>query len=154
MMNASSTRDARERVVRILGTRAVEQVSVRVSARRLRVLAYHGVSDPIAFAAQLDHIVELYEPVSGEVVSQSLRSRRPLPPRGLWITFDDGSASVIRHALPALLERDVPATLFVCPGLLEDGSAFWWQRVEAALAAGPLRWEDRTWCDSSLVRHL
>jgi peptidoglycan/xylan/chitin deacetylase (PgdA/CDA1 family) len=36
------------------------------------------------------------------------------------ITFDDGNASDLRHALPALLERDLEATFFVVAGRLGE----------------------------------
>ncbi|MEZ5100678.1 MAG: polysaccharide deacetylase family protein [Thermoleophilia bacterium] len=45
-----------------------------------------------------------------------LERREPLPDRSLALTFDDGYASVARHALPALAEHGMPATLFVLGG--------------------------------------
>lgn len=51
------------------------------------------------------------------------------------LTFDDGYRGVLRHAVPELVARGLPATVFVCPGLLgEEG--FWWDRV-ADTAQGP-----------------
>ncbi len=46
------------------------------------------------------------------------------------ITFDDGYRGALRHGIEELTRRGLPATVFVCPGLL-DGHAFWWDRYAA-----------------------
>jgi peptidoglycan/xylan/chitin deacetylase (PgdA/CDA1 family) len=43
------------------------------------------------------------------------------------ITFDDGCDDFIRHAVPELTSRDVPATVFVTTG--NAGERFWWDEV-------------------------
>jgi peptidoglycan/xylan/chitin deacetylase (PgdA/CDA1 family) len=142
-------------VTRVLGTRAVEAGALERSAHQLRVLAYHRVPDRAAFARQLDHLVERYHPVSGAEVADALASGSTLPPRSVWVTFDDGDPSVVSHGLPALEAAGVPATVFVCPLLVRDGSAPWWRVVEAAGAAGVgAEVEGRHLTGRSLVRAL
>ena len=77
-----------------------------------------------------------------------------LPDRSVWITFDDGRPDVVEHGLPELCRRGMPATLFVCGGLVDGPSPFWWSTVEAALADGPVEFGGRTWTDRRLVTHL
>lgn len=43
-----------------------------------------------------------------------------LPSNPAVVTFDDGPASAIEHALPILEEHGIPATHYVTPGLLGD----------------------------------
>jgi peptidoglycan/xylan/chitin deacetylase (PgdA/CDA1 family) len=101
------------------------------------ILVYHGVApisrqldprnlvvDPDRFTAQ----VEVLQRRDYEFVTVSEFVRRlaagPPPSQLCALTFDDGT---IDHAeiLPKLLERlDVPATLYVCPGLVGRPNPF------------------------------
>jgi peptidoglycan/xylan/chitin deacetylase (PgdA/CDA1 family) len=108
----------------------------RLAARRLTVLAYHGVDHPASFRRQLDHLVAVARPVSLEEVVDAVRRRRPLPPRAVLVTFDDGHRSLLEAGLPLLRERGVPAVAFVVAGLLDTRAPFWWAEVEQLLARG------------------
>jgi peptidoglycan/xylan/chitin deacetylase (PgdA/CDA1 family) len=105
-------------------------------AGRLRVLAYHDVSDPAAFARHVEHLVACWTPVTGAQVARAGRGDESLPRRAVWVTFDDGYPGVVTHALPLLQRHGVPATLFVCPGYIDTTDAFWWEIVEGAAALG------------------
>src|SRR5262245_58420478 len=48
--------------------------------------------------------------------AEMLRQNQPVPPRSIVITFDDGDRSVYEHALPALRQHGMTATVFVLPG--------------------------------------
>lgn len=89
----------------------------------MRVLAMHGVSDRAEFARVL------------RVVDRLWRIRRLSQTDGRYLTeltFDDGDESVVTHALPELLHRGMHATMFVCPGLVDEGGYFWWDLVRCA----------------------
>jgi peptidoglycan/xylan/chitin deacetylase (PgdA/CDA1 family) len=45
------------------------------------------------------------------------------------ITFDDGYADNLWHALPALQERGMPATVFVTSKYLDSTEGVWWERL-------------------------
>jgi peptidoglycan/xylan/chitin deacetylase (PgdA/CDA1 family) len=47
------------------------------------------------------------------------------------LTFDDGYVGALELAVPELVRRGLPATVFVCPGLF-DAEAFWWDAFDAA----------------------
>ena len=49
------------------------------------------------------------------------------------ITFDDGYAANIAHAVPVLREHDVPATMFVTSGSIGGAREFWWDELERLL---------------------
>jgi peptidoglycan/xylan/chitin deacetylase (PgdA/CDA1 family) len=93
------------------------------------ILMYHAIdtdpSDatrglsvtPRAFTAQMELIGDLgLTPVTTADLAGRWRDGRPLPPRPVLVTFDDGYAGVHRHALPVLAKHGFPATLFVSTG--------------------------------------
>jgi peptidoglycan/xylan/chitin deacetylase (PgdA/CDA1 family) len=47
------------------------------------------------------------------------------------VTFDDGYANWLTHALPVLERFDVPAVMFVCPDPVARGIRFWFDAVAA-----------------------
>lgn len=51
------------------------------------------------------------------------------------VTFDDAYAGALEHAIPALAQRGIPATVFVAPGLL--GAITWWDATADAGAIPP-----------------
>ena len=77
-----------------------------------------------------------FVPVDSGRVLQWYRGERALPDRAMWVTFDDGDRSTIVDAAPVLGRLGVPATAFVCPGLVEGERAPWWEVVERATARG------------------
>jgi len=98
-------------------------------ASAVRILTYHTVPDRAAFAAQMAFLTDHYVPVGQDAVLAALGGA-PLPRMAVWVTFDDGAPDVVRQGLPVLRAAGVPATMFVCPGLIESGERAWWSRVE------------------------
>lgn len=104
------------------------------------ILAYHNIVPEgetadgetglhlaqVEFARQLDLLSETHEVVGlGDLLSADGVDR----PRAA-ITFDDAYRGSLRAGLEELRRRDLPATYFVCPGLL-DQSTFWWDAIAA-----------------------
>ncbi|MFR0353618.1 polysaccharide deacetylase family protein [Streptomyces sediminimaris] len=96
------------------------------------ILMYHSVSTapndatralsvaPGAFAEQMACLADHgLTPVSTAALAAGWRSGRPLPPRPVLITFDDGYEGVHRHALPVLAKHGFAATLFVSTGWIK-----------------------------------
>ncbi|MFI1396522.1 polysaccharide deacetylase family protein [Streptomyces sp. NPDC020681] len=110
--------------------------------------ATRGLSvSPDAFAEQLELLGERgFTPVTTAQLGEAWRSggHRPLPPRPVLITFDDGYEGVHRHALPVLAKHGFAATLFVSTGWLrgayDEGGALDtmldWDQVRELAAAG------------------
>ena len=109
--------------------------------RDLRVLAYHRVLrelpgpafgfDPelvsasaAQFRAQLDVLRRHFHPLRFRDVIEAIDEGRPLPPRAIVITFDDGYDDNHRIAFPILRELGVPATFFVSTGHIDTGRAY------------------------------
>jgi peptidoglycan/xylan/chitin deacetylase (PgdA/CDA1 family) len=112
-----------------------------------QVLLYHRIAsppiDPLGlavspahFAEQLDVLTARRRIVPLETLVDAARAsdaRR----EEMVITFDDGYSDVARLAAPLLAERDLPWTLFVSTGHVEEGRAFWWDEVIRLLAGDP-----------------
>lgn len=139
---------------RVLGSVPVTRAASWATAGMLRVPAYHGVHDPVAFRRQLTHVLRGRRLVSGAEVAAALHGGRPLPSHAAWVTFDDGCVDVVDAGLEVLSDLGVPATMFVCPGLIQEQRPFWWDQVLAALSEAPVRFRGRDWRDRSLVTEL
>jgi peptidoglycan/xylan/chitin deacetylase (PgdA/CDA1 family) len=60
----------------------------------------------------------------------SLREGRPIPPRAMAITFDDGYRDNLTEAAPIMHALGIPATLFFATGPQEREEPFWWDTLE------------------------
>jgi len=113
------------------------------------VLMYHGVlpdDDPLAegdwlqvrvseFRAQMAELACHYEPVR---LCDLLRPMAPARRPRVAVTFDDGYANNLHHALPILREYSIPATVFVATGQVGTDRLFWWDRLHLARPAKPV----------------
>ena len=120
----------------LISTSPVVSIANRASRYRLRVLAYHSVSDGDSFAYQIRYIRDHFQPVSSAEVIAALDGDHELAPSSVWVTFDDGDPSIVTTALPILRAYEIEATAFICPGLVASTRPFWWQLVDFALASG------------------
>lgn len=108
----------------------------RLASRRLRVLGYHDVPNAGELRAQLDYLVDQFLPLRVDEVIPFLSGEIEVAKQPVWVTFDDGDPSVVEVGLPVLQEFSVPATMFVCPGVIDTNTPHWWQLVEQAADAG------------------
>ena len=124
---------------RLLASPPARHLARRVRRGRCLILAYHNITAGRVeagdrslhlpfdqFRQQLDELSTL------QVVSlrQALDSSGEDPP-AVVLTFDDAYAGAVTWALPELMARGYPATVFVAPGIL-GRRAMWWD-----LLAGP-----------------
>jgi peptidoglycan/xylan/chitin deacetylase (PgdA/CDA1 family) len=131
------------------GTAPWEQTGVAVdrsgAAHTLLVLGYHNVHGTWCFPArpgegakglerQLRVLRRLCTIVPLASALHDLSDGRPLPPRALAITFDDGYRDNLTIAGPMLRRLGVPATCFLVPGILSGETDPWWERLAWAFA--------------------
>ncbi len=104
------------------------------------VLAYHRVNDlgggfmidtvpTRVFRRQAEYLARHFTVCSLEDLLSRLEAGRPLPPRSVAITFDDGYADNFDNALPVLREFGLPATIFLTVGCIEAREPLWFDRV-------------------------
>jgi peptidoglycan/xylan/chitin deacetylase (PgdA/CDA1 family) len=107
------------------------------------ILLYHRVAevptDPFKLCVTPEHFAEHLAVLSGEYQPMSLRKMRQTlesgqsPNRAIAVTFDDGYADNLWNAKPLLEAQDVPATVFVATGQLEEPREFWWDELDRLL---------------------
>lgn len=126
---------------RFLGRLPLSESAVRLarklSADRLRILAFHGVPDLAQFELVIDEALEHYTPVSEDDVVRAIVGDVGLPPHPVWFTFDDGLPSTLA-AGARLAERNIRATAFVCPSVLDTTDRLWFQTWDEASELGLL----------------
>jgi len=114
------------------------------------VLCYHGVRSPSrstdgipfanlhvtedTFEAHCRLIAETCHPIDLSTFVDARLAERPLPPRPVLVTFDDGYRSVFELARPLLRRYRIPAAVFVCSEPVREQRLFWFDAV--ARAAG------------------
>lgn len=121
---------------------------------RLPILMYHYVEpwpkganllrkaltvQPADFAAQMAYLhSQGYVTVSLYDLMAALAMGRPLPPRAVVLTFDDGYRTLMDYAAPALLPYGYTGTVFVITQLMDENFAQYltWPQAEALYAAG------------------
>lgn len=126
----------------------------RLARQRVRglVLRYHALTDgevevpyatpeiclPVAaFRLQMAFVRRAYRVVPLDEMVDALAAGRPLPPRALVITFDDGYADNHHLGLPVLRALGLPATVYVATGSLDGGRPMWTSAVRALVLAAP-----------------
>lgn len=112
---------------------------------RALILFYHGVEEvqsdpwrlhlpPARFAEQLAVIKQYATVLRLDELVRGLQTKTgKLPHRSIVVTFDDGYANNLTHALPLLKQHGVPATIFVASGYLGSEREFWSDELERLL---------------------
>jgi peptidoglycan/xylan/chitin deacetylase (PgdA/CDA1 family) len=107
-------------------------------ADRLLVLGWHN-AEPTPFfpsgpgvcarglTRQLRAVRRMGNVVPLEDALAALAEGRPLPPRAVALTFDDGYRDNLETALPVLGRLGLPATFYLVPGLLDRSVRAWWE---------------------------
>ena len=117
----------------------------------LRMLFYHRVTadrDPLGvspgrFRAQMEHLAREGWRATDLVEAAGQLTHGGPPDRLIGLSFDDGYADVIEHAMPVLEELGFSATVFVVPGLLDGDVTFdWYDEVPRMMS-----WDDVTRLD-------
>jgi peptidoglycan/xylan/chitin deacetylase (PgdA/CDA1 family) len=107
------------------------------------ILMYHRIADvpvdprgtavsPENFAQHLEYVQRTCHPMRLLDLVEALRAHS-LPRRAVVITFDDGHASVFERACPLLASAQIPATVFIATGSIDDPREFWWDELDRVL---------------------
>ncbi len=104
------------------------------------ILLYHRIAEdpvdaqllavsPRRFDAHLRELKRQRRVVSLAELCAELRAGRPALDTAA-LTFDDGYADNLTHALPLLAAHGVPATIFVTSGMVGSDREFWWDALQ------------------------
>ena len=112
------------------------------------VLIYHRIGggtrvevdlDLNSFRAQLAHLRDHHRVISLDEAADALSATRPTgagpdADNAVVITFDDGTDDFVDHVVPALVESDIPATLYAATHFVDSGEPFPWGAPPATWA--------------------
>lgn len=104
----------------------------------LRILTYHRFpADSLdGLEQQCRHLRRYYHPVSMAQVAEAFETGRPLPPKAIAITVDDGYGD-FANAAPVFRASGIPATVFLVTGFLDRKLWLWWDTLDYALRQTP-----------------
>lgn len=97
-----------------------------IQRKKVTIVLFHDIS-PDRVDMHLRVLRSKYNIISLQDYVRAKEAGRvdELPPKSLIITLDDGHKS--NYELKPLLERyDVPATIFLCSGIVDTKRHFWW----------------------------
>jgi peptidoglycan/xylan/chitin deacetylase (PgdA/CDA1 family) len=107
------------------------------------ILLYHRIDrstrdrwrlcvSPENFAAQLDRLVQRFQPVPLRELADSVKDGR-VRHGSIALTFDDGYRDNLTSALRLLKRCGTPATFFLSGDGATAGESFWWEQLDASL---------------------
>ena len=102
-----------------------------------RILMYHGVlqQGAQALGQQLRYLARHFKVVSlDSMLDRITNGSLPLE-HEIVLTFDDGLRNNLTVVYPILRELQLPATMFVCPALVESGEWLWNHEMRCRLQA-------------------
>ncbi len=95
-----------------------------------------GIVHPAAaFREQMEWLARTHEPVSLDDVASAVVGRRPMPRRGVLVTFDDGYADNLEVAAPILNRLGMKAAFYITVDCIEPHKMPWFCRLRHAFAA-------------------
>lgn len=120
---------------------------LRVRRPRPSILMYHRVValqhdpwglavDPAIFDEQMRYLREHRIPMTVDEMVQRLK-RGTLPAKAVGVTFDDAYLDNLVNGKPALVQHNVPGTVFVPTGYIGRKVLFWWDELSAMILDCP-----------------
>lgn len=132
----------------------------------LSILMYHGFSKPLdnkgltnfegkhinvdEFENHLKLLTKYCNPISLE----SAIVNEKLPANPVVLTFDDGYKNNYTYTFPLLKKYNVPATIFLTTGFIDQTNYIWTDRLEYIIDHAPHRNIDFPWKDDYLKLEL
>ncbi|AWB66993.1 polysaccharide deacetylase [Saccharobesus litoralis] len=110
------------------------------------ILQYHHVAEntppvtsisPTGFSQHMQYLAdEGYQVLALPDIVQRIKSNQALPEKAVAITFDDGYANLMEHAIPELIQRGWPYTIFINPGLVGKTIYMDWPQIKNVAKQG------------------
>lgn len=128
--------------------------------RSIPILMYHHVADESGwlyvrkdyFLGQMDFLAQKgYTPVTLPEVVESLQTGKPLPPKPIVLTFDDGYRDFYENAYPILKSHNFKATIFVISQHIGGSAYLSWAQLQEMVSSGLVIVGDHTLSHPSLL---
>lgn len=127
-------------------------IDLLLNKNKIIVLMYHGVSAENVpksvvenydgkqvfvkkFERQLRYLLNRYHLLTLDEFCDFVSKKKKLPENSLLLTFDDGYLNNYEVLFPVLKKYGVPATVFICPGLIGKNNPNWPDMLEWAVVA-------------------
>lgn len=100
-----------------------------------RIIMYHGTRrrDQHTLAVQFEYLHRHFQIIQLDRLVKDLAAGQPPKHNQIVLTFDDGLRNNATVAYPILKHLAIPATFFVCPGLISTGQWLWTHEVRCRL---------------------
>lgn len=89
---------------------------------------------PHEFAMQMRFLRRHYDVVSLSRIVAAVRGEQAFAKNMCAVTFDDGWRDVYEHAFPILRQYEIPATIYLTTGFIDETAWFWEERCKYLLA--------------------
>ena len=103
----------------------------------MRILMLHGIGaddyPEETFTAQAEWLARRFSVVPLDVIARKAAEGKSTPSREIALTFDDGLKGHATVVYPILKRLGLPATFFLCPGLIASGRWLWTHEMRARL---------------------
>lgn len=114
---------------------------------RAVILMYHRITDRgdeqgvnrDVFEQQINYIRANMNPVSLNEIAESISLGKPITPKTVAVTFDDGYEDNYTNAYPVLKKYEMPATIFLTAGYIGTSKVFWWDKLSELINKTKIR---------------
>lgn len=126
--------------IRKIISRITKELS-KLNKNRIEILLYHSINEdeniflksshniiPDIFRKQMKYLSDNFQVISLKEIKDILQNNKKNGPY-VSICFDDGYSSVITNANPILEEYNLPATLFICPSVINNEDILWRDKI-------------------------
>jgi poly-beta-1,6-N-acetyl-D-glucosamine N-deacetylase len=103
------------------------KITKRFYKNNLRVVTYHEIPDRKIFSGHLNYLRSNYSIIDLNTLKEHLENDKILPKYPLLITFDDGYKNIFTNAVPELIEKKIPACIFIITSYVNSNLEFWWK---------------------------
>lgn len=121
-----------------------------ISGKKLILPFYHLVSDKnpshisslyshknrVDFIADLDYLLKHFTPISLQELLHLKKNNKPFPSNSFHLTFDDGLSEFYNVVAPILLDKKIPATVFLNANFIDNKALFY--RYKASILSEEL----------------
>jgi peptidoglycan/xylan/chitin deacetylase (PgdA/CDA1 family) len=94
-----------------------------------------GLTVPEDFERQIAYLCRRHKLMSLSGLGRAIATGASIPANAAAITFDDGYRDNYVNAYPILKKYGVPATIFLATGHIDNGTPYWWDRIDYAMHA-------------------
>jgi len=94
------------------------------------ILMYHKITkDNAKFESQIKYLHNNYEVITFDELLKCYKNTKKLSKNTAIITFDDGYKDNYTVAYPILKKYNLPATIFLTTGHIDNNELLWWDKV-------------------------